>query len=543
METQLLSHNSSGEINLLNRNSSDNIRLSPLYNEQELLEQQELILKQQLMHNQQRQQQLQRQAAEAEQKRIMQQQKQQQQQQQQLLLQQQQQQQQLLLFEIGEEDEVKKGITRTSFFGAASRAILTNKFLSIMTKSLNTSQDLNNTTNSITNINININNNNNNNNNSKDIDNIRKLIEHGLYVQDLIPENQLSFVCDQLCIYDPFAIFFLDTEESKQLLLDSFQLFHSISPQQQFLINNNINNNIINNNNNNNNYNNNSNNNNVTYKDFIMKSHPIQSWLEFQKGGNSINKIGFRTKYIDQVIMDSLSIKGSVAHFNASAFFYTQVVFCGSGLDSRSLRLPIDKHVSVFEIDLPQVINYKRKVLEKATTILKPTSQCRINYIGGDIVKEGDRWIGSLIDCGFNPAMHTLWVLEGVLMYLTEEEIGTLLGSIGMLSAPNSKLLIHTVTPPNSKNNNGNPSQQCSTASVAHSINSSTNSTNRSFNFFKEEFVSFHSNPSELLNEFGFSKDITSVSYSDLNQLYLCNSPDFNSNPDCSRFSTGIFTG
>ncbi|KAM9976932.1 hypothetical protein ACTFIR_010781 [Dictyostelium discoideum] len=539
METQLLSHNSSGEINLLNKSSSDNIRLSPLYNEKELLEQQELILKQQLMHNQQRQQQLlqqqqQKQAAEAEQKRIMQQQQLQQQQQQQLL--QQQQQQLFLLNEIGEEDEVKKGITRTSFFGAASRAILTNKFLSIMTKSLNSSQDLNNTTNSKTNININ----NNNNNNSKDFDNIRKLVENGLYIQDLIPENQLSFVCDQLCIYDPFAIFFLDTEESKQLLLDSFQLFHSVSPQQQFL-----------NNSSNNNININKSNNNVTYKEFIMKSHPIQSWLEFQKGGNSINKIGFRTKYIDQVIMDSLSIKGTVAHFNASAFFYTQVVFCGSGLDSRSLRLPIDKHVSVFEIDLPHVINYKKKVLEKATTIIKPTSQCRINYIGGDIVKEGDRWIGSLLDCGFNPAMHTLWVLEGVLMYLTEEEIGTLLGSIGMLSAPNSKLLIHTVSPQNSKNNNnnngngnGNASSQCSTASVAHSISSSTNSTNnRSFNLFKEEFVSFHSNPSELLNEFGFSKDITSVSYSDLNQLYLCNNPDFISNPDCSRFSVGVFTG
>ncbi|EGC31459.1 hypothetical protein DICPUDRAFT_50193 [Dictyostelium purpureum] len=538
METQFINIDNNNETKLLNRNSTDNIRISsPIFNEQQQqLQQQEQLLKQQLLQNQQQQKLLQEQI-------LM-------EQQQQLLRQ-----QQLLQLQQDESD-VKKGVTRTSFFVAAARAILTNKYISLLSKQLHNSQQNINTS---TNEGI---------NQIKEIENINKLKDKGYYIQDLIPESDLSFIKDQLCTYDPFAIFYLDTEEAKQLLLDSYQLFFSILPQQPYFNIKQHNSNTYNNNKNNLNSSNNSlnssnnninNNNNLTFQDFILKSHPVQSWFDFQNH-KTIKRVAFRTKYIDQIIMDGLSQKGSIANLNATAFFYTQVVICGAGLDSRALRLPIPKHASVFEIDLPQVIEFKKRVLEKSTQVIKPHSQCKINHISGDIVKEGDRWISSLLDAGFNPAMHTLWVMEGLLMYLTEEEIGTLLGAVGMLSAPNSKLLIHTVAPFKKSSGAGGSGSNIAGGSLSPSLSSSTSTSsssafynynnnnqhqqnNTTYNFFKEEFVSYHSNPIELLTQFGFSKDITSVSYSDLNQMYQCNDPDFIKGADYSKFSTGLFTG
>jgi len=404
------------------------------------------------------------------------------------------------------EDDVTKGVARTSIFVAASRAIITHKYLNLINSDTIKIDSSNNNINSGTSNSsggaYSIYNNNNSNINSNKIKEIeiqhaKEIITKGLFQPHLISNNDISFIRDQICIYDPFAVFFLDSVDSKKLLIDSFSKFYSSSTDMEVKDKEC-----------------------QMFSEFVEKSHPLNSWLEFLSK-RSISRIGFRTKYIDQVLMDSLSLRGSVP----SAFFYTQVVFCGAGLDSRALRLPIPSHVSVFEIDLPSVIDYKKKVLETAQKYVQPVSSCRLVHIAGNLVHD-DRWISSLLDNGFNSAMHTLWVMEGLIMYLTENEISNLMNSISLLSAPNSKLLIHTVSP-----------------TLKESMSMSSNSDISPFiKFPQEEFVSYHSNPIELLQQYGFSKDTTCVSYVDLNSQFECNDPQF-SKSSYSKFSTGVFTG
>ncbi|KAF2077462.1 hypothetical protein CYY_001235 [Polysphondylium violaceum] len=403
------------------------------------------------------------------------------------------------------DDDVTKGVARTSIFVAASRAIITQKYLNLINSdTLNKDPTLhggpsNNNTGSAYNSNNNNQYNSNINNKIKEIEiqHAREIITKGIFQPHLISHNDISFIRDQICIYDPFAVFFLDSVDSKKLLIDSFSKFYSSSTD------NDIKDKEC-----------------QMFSEFVEKSHPLNSWLEFLSK-RSISRIGFRTKYIDQVLMDSLSVRGSVP----TSFFYTQVVFCGAGLDSRALRLPIPAHVSVFEIDLPSVMDYKKKVLETAQKYIQPVSSCRLEHIAGNLVQD-DRWISSLLDSGFNSAMHTLWIMEGLLMYLNENEISNLMNSISLLSAPNSKLLIHTVSP-----------------SLKESMSMSSNSDISPFiKFPQEEFVSYHSNPVELLEQYGFSKDTTCVSYVDLNSQFECNDPQFQKS-SFSKFSTGIFTG
>jgi methyltransferase (TIGR00027 family) len=108
-------------------------------------------------------------------------------------------------------------------------------------------------------------------------------------------------------------------------------------------------------------------------------------------------------------------------------------VLLAAGLDTRALRLPLPAGVRVFELDSPELLAYKEKVLATSAAVAR----------GGRTVLDVDLradWPARLIEAGFAPADRAVWLVQGVLVYLSAEEAGRLFTSIGRLSAAGSRL-------------------------------------------------------------------------------------------------------
>lgn len=101
-----------------------------------------------------------------------------------------------------------------------------------------------------------------------------------------------------------------------------------------------------------------------------------------------------------------------------------QLVLLGAGFDTRALRLPKDTRVRSFEADTPKTQAIKREMLSK--TRLDATG---ITFVSADFEKED--WFTRLVDAGFDPSKPTLFLWEGVVMYLNREAVEDTLRKIG----------------------------------------------------------------------------------------------------------------
>jgi methyltransferase (TIGR00027 family) len=117
---------------------------------------------------------------------------------------------------------------------------------------------------------------------------------------------------------------------------------------------------------------------------------------------------------------------------NATAAGIRQAVILASGLDSRAYRLAWPAGTVVFEVDQPQVIDFKTATLAELGA--QPTADRRTVAI--DLRND---WPAALKDAGFDPARPTAWIAEGLLGYLTAEAQDRLLEQITALSAPGSR--------------------------------------------------------------------------------------------------------
>ena len=110
-----------------------------------------------------------------------------------------------------------------------------------------------------------------------------------------------------------------------------------------------------------------------------------------------------------------------------------QVVLLAAGLDTRAFRLTWPDGVRLFELDLPQVLEFKRRVL--AGRGAEP--RCERTTVAADLREE---WPGRLTGAGFRPVEPTAWLVEGLVVYLNADEAAGVLAGIGELSAPGSRL-------------------------------------------------------------------------------------------------------
>ncbi|QLL07784.1 class I SAM-dependent methyltransferase [Mycobacterium vicinigordonae] len=114
-----------------------------------------------------------------------------------------------------------------------------------------------------------------------------------------------------------------------------------------------------------------------------------------------------------------------------------QVVILASGLDSRAYRLDWPAGTTVFEIDQPQVLEYKSTTLAQSGAT--PSADRRA--VAVDLRQD---WPAALRQAGFDPAVPTAWLAEGLLMYLPGEAQDRLFAQVGELSAQGSRIAAET---------------------------------------------------------------------------------------------------
>jgi methyltransferase (TIGR00027 family) len=141
------------------------------------------------------------------------------------------------------------------------------------------------------------------------------------------------------------------------------------------------------------------------------------------------DNMAVRTKFFDEFFLD------------ATQAGITQVVILASGLDSRAYRLPWPAQTVVYEVDQPQVIEFKSRTLAELGAT--PTGDRRV--VAVDL---RDDWPTALRTAGFDPAQPTAWSAEGLLGYLPPEAQDRLLDTITELSARGSRLATESAPNP-----------------------------------------------------------------------------------------------
>jgi methyltransferase (TIGR00027 family) len=128
-----------------------------------------------------------------------------------------------------------------------------------------------------------------------------------------------------------------------------------------------------------------------------------------------------RTRFFDSLFLD------------ATKAGLRQAVILAAGLDTRAYRLPWPATVVVYEIDQPQVIEFKTRTLVD----LGATPAADRRPVGTDL---RDDWPASLRDSGFDPTEPAVWSAEGLLSYLPPDAQDRLFDNITALSATGSRL-------------------------------------------------------------------------------------------------------
>jgi methyltransferase (TIGR00027 family) len=111
-----------------------------------------------------------------------------------------------------------------------------------------------------------------------------------------------------------------------------------------------------------------------------------------------------------------------------------QVVILASGLDARAYRLPWAAGTTVYEIDQPQVIEFKTATIAELGS--KPTADVRAVPI--DLRHD---WPAALREAGFDTGRPAAWAAEGLLGFLPSDAQDRLLDNVTALSADGSQLV------------------------------------------------------------------------------------------------------
>jgi methyltransferase (TIGR00027 family) len=133
-----------------------------------------------------------------------------------------------------------------------------------------------------------------------------------------------------------------------------------------------------------------------------------------------------RTRFYDQHFVD------------ATRSGIRQAVILAAGLDARAYRLPWSEGTVVYEVDLPDVIDFKTSTLSKLGA--EPTAERRT--VAVDL---RDDWPTALRDAGFDPQAPAAWSAEGLLIYLPPEAQDGLFDNVTALSAAGSEVFCEFV--------------------------------------------------------------------------------------------------
>jgi len=128
-----------------------------------------------------------------------------------------------------------------------------------------------------------------------------------------------------------------------------------------------------------------------------------------------------RTQYFDKMIEDEI---GEVEQF----------VILGAGYDTRCFNYPDYSDVCFYELDQPEVQKHKREALSAAGIASDHVRFVSVDFAGDDIFEK-------LKHAGYDPSKKTLFLWEGVTLYLTEDAVRQAMLDIRSNASPGSILL------------------------------------------------------------------------------------------------------
>ncbi|QFY12993.1 SAM-dependent methyltransferase [Nonomuraea phyllanthi] len=131
--------------------------------------------------------------------------------------------------------------------------------------------------------------------------------------------------------------------------------------------------------------------------------------------------IVIRTKFLDDLLD------------RAVASGVRQVVLLGAGMDSRAFRMDWPAGTRLFEVDTAEPLGFKASVLRQERAV----PRCERITVPVDLRED---WPAALAAAGHDPAQPTVWIAEGLLIYLPEDAVQSLLEQVGALSAAGSRM-------------------------------------------------------------------------------------------------------
>lgn len=133
--------------------------------------------------------------------------------------------------------------------------------------------------------------------------------------------------------------------------------------------------------------------------------------------------LAIRTRFFDELLLRAVRLYG-----------VRQVVIMAAGMDTRAFRLPWPSGTLLYEMDRPEVLGTKAEVL----AAVDAQATCQRHTLGIDLTQPS--WPYTLCDAGYNARESSVWLIEGLLMYLDDTEVHPLLGTVAELAMSGSWL-------------------------------------------------------------------------------------------------------
>ncbi|MFD3724911.1 class I SAM-dependent methyltransferase [Streptomyces sp. NPDC058671] len=137
--------------------------------------------------------------------------------------------------------------------------------------------------------------------------------------------------------------------------------------------------------------------------------------------GRFARYFGLRTRVLDDFLLRSVRTD------------VRQVVLLGAGLDTRAFRLDWPSDLVVFEIDRAAVLAFKQQVLTDLSAAPK------VKRVPVPVDLRAD-WATALTTVGFDPAVPSVWLAEGLLFYLPSSAETNLIDTVDRLAGGGSAL-------------------------------------------------------------------------------------------------------
>lgn len=149
--------------------------------------------------------------------------------------------------------------------------------------------------------------------------------------------------------------------------------------------------------------------------------HELPATPEHQR--SLIDSAAARTKWFDDYFLTS------------SSSGVSQVVILAAGLDARPWRLPWLSDTVIYEVDQPEVLEFKQRILAESGV------SAAAKYVPVPVDLRDD-WPKALTANGFDHTEPTAWAAEGLLPFLTDETQEQLLERIELYSARGSRVAV-----------------------------------------------------------------------------------------------------